>query len=118
MIHQAEMIVGVGVPWPVDLKRAGGLAAVGVAQIRKYATEFALELFDRIERAGDQTLHPRIQCAASDEQQRKAGTNLSIADSRGAFFIKAHGGASRPGLLSERIRRRSDCCRGGAGCKC
>ena len=34
MIHQTDMIVGIGVPRPVDLERAGRLAALGVAQIR------------------------------------------------------------------------------------
>ena len=34
MIHQAEMVIGIGIPWPVDLERAGRLTAIGVAQIR------------------------------------------------------------------------------------
>ena len=34
VIHQAELVVGVCVPGPVDLERADGLAAVGVAQVR------------------------------------------------------------------------------------
>src|SRR5436309_2699020 len=33
VIHQTDMIVGIGVPRPVDLEGAGGLAAIGVAQI-------------------------------------------------------------------------------------
>ena len=33
MIHQAELIVGIGFPWPVDLDRAGGLAVGGVTQV-------------------------------------------------------------------------------------
>src|ERR1700704_5422491 len=112
------MVVSMGIPRPVDLKRASGLTPIRIAQVHKYAAVLVLELFDWIERAGDQTVHPRIQCAAGDEQERKARTGLRIADSRGAFFVKAHGGASWPGLLSERIR----CCghhgRGGAGSKC
>ena len=49
MIHQAEMVVGVGIPRPVDLERAGGLAAIGVAQVRRDAAVLALELLDRVE---------------------------------------------------------------------
>ena len=49
VIHQAEVVVGVGVPRPVDLERAGGLAAVGVAQVRRDAAVLALELLDRVE---------------------------------------------------------------------
>ena len=52
VIHQAELVVGVGVPGPVDLERAGGLAAVGVAQVRRDAAVLALELLDRVERRG------------------------------------------------------------------
>ncbi len=31
--HQADMVVGVGVPGPIDLERPRGLAAIGFAQI-------------------------------------------------------------------------------------
>jgi hypothetical protein len=33
VIHQADMVVGVGIPGTVGLERAGGLAARGIAQI-------------------------------------------------------------------------------------
>src|SRR6266853_923599 len=75
------MVVSMGIPRPVDLKRASGLTPIRIAQVRKYAAVLFLELFDWIERAGDQTFHPRIQCAAGDEQERKARTNLRIEDS-------------------------------------
>jgi hypothetical protein len=52
VIHQAEMVIGVGVPRPVDLEWAGGLAAVGVTQVRRDAAVLALELHDRVERIG------------------------------------------------------------------
>ena len=52
VIHQTEMVVGVRIPRPVDLERAGGLAAVGVAQVRRDAAVLALELLDRVERDG------------------------------------------------------------------
>ena len=53
-----------------------------------------LNSVDRVERrigageAGDR----RVQAAAGDQQQRKAGTGLLIVDANGAFFVKAHGG--------------------------
>ena len=50
VIHQAELVVGVRVPGPVDLERAGGLAAVGVAQVHRDAAVLVLELLDRVER--------------------------------------------------------------------
>jgi hypothetical protein len=49
MIHQADMVVGIGVPRPVDLKRTGGLATLGVAQIGRDNAKLALELVERVE---------------------------------------------------------------------
>ena len=37
MIHQAELVIGVGIPGTVDLERAGGLAGIGVAQVESDA---------------------------------------------------------------------------------
>ncbi len=34
VIHQTELVIGMRIPRPVDLERAGGLAAIGVAQVR------------------------------------------------------------------------------------
>jgi len=42
VIHQPEMVVGIGVPRPVDRERPGGLAAIGVAQIRRDDAVLAL----------------------------------------------------------------------------
>jgi hypothetical protein len=47
VIHQAELVIGIGFPRPVDLDGAGGLAAGGVAQVRRDAAVFSLELLDR-----------------------------------------------------------------------
>jgi hypothetical protein len=44
------MIVGIGVPRPVDLKRTGGLATLGVAQIGRDDAKLALELIEWVER--------------------------------------------------------------------
>ena len=51
VIHQAELVVGVCVPGPVDLERAGGLAAVGVAQVCRDTAVLVLELLDRVDGA-------------------------------------------------------------------
>jgi hypothetical protein len=51
MIQQTEMVIGVGIPRPIDLERAGGFAAIGVAQVREDAAVLSLELLDRIIRA-------------------------------------------------------------------
>src|SRR5262249_13556432 len=117
VIHETKMVVRVGIPRPVDLKRPGRLAAIGVSQIRENAAILVLELLDRVERAGDQTGHPRVQCSARDEQQRKARTGLRIADSRGALLVEAHRGPRWPGLLSEHLRRCGHYRRSGARCQ-
>ena len=50
MIQHAELIVSVSVPRPFDLKRTGGLTAVGVAQVHRDAAVLALELLHGVER--------------------------------------------------------------------
>src|SRR5215468_3931838 len=86
------MVVSMGIPRPVDLKRAGGLAAIGIAQICENAAILALELLDRIERAGEQAGHPRVQRSTGDEQQRKARAGFIIADANGTSFVElGHG---------------------------
>jgi hypothetical protein len=42
------MVIREGVPWPVYHKRAGGLTGIGIAQIRRDATVFSLELVDGV----------------------------------------------------------------------
>jgi hypothetical protein len=37
---------------------------------------------------GGKTRHLRVQSAASDEQQREAGTGLLIGDANGASFVE------------------------------
>src|SRR5581483_7990850 len=51
VIHQAEVIIGIGIPGTVDLEGAGGLAAVGVAQVGEDAAVLSAELLDGVERA-------------------------------------------------------------------
>jgi hypothetical protein len=47
MVHQAELVVGIGFPRPVDLNRAGGLSAGRVAQVCRDAAVLSPELVDR-----------------------------------------------------------------------
>src|SRR5690242_15669321 len=112
------MVIGICIPRPVDLERAGGLAAIGVAQVRRDAAVLSLELLDGVK--GTPAAQPgdrRIQSPAGDEQQREAGTCLLIVNANGAFFVKGHCGPSLPSLLSKQAR----CCgyrrRRGARCQ-
>src|SRR5215471_18922724 len=83
------MVVGIGFPRPVHLDRTGGLAAGGVAQVRRDAAILSLEFLDRVERrvAGEEA-NSRVQSAAREQHQRKAGTGLLIVDAHGSFFVK------------------------------
>src|SRR5678815_3749067 len=100
------MVIGIGIPRPVDLERAGGLAAIGIAHVRENAAVFSLELLDRIERpAAFQAGDRRIQSPAGNEQQREAGTGLLIGDANGAFFVQRHGSSSLPNLLTKHSPR-------------
>src|SRR5438128_7626849 len=94
MIHQAEMIVGISVPWPVHFKRPRGLAALGVAQIGRDNAELALELVERVERVGREARDRGVQPATGDDQQREAGTDLLIVDADVALLIQWHGSLS------------------------
>src|SRR5262249_16357017 len=100
LIQHTQMVVSVGIPGAVDLKRAGGLAAVGIAQVGGDAAELALEFRDWIERPAGETGERRIQSTAGNEQQRKAGPVLLKADADGALFVESHG-FSLAGLLSK-----------------
>jgi hypothetical protein len=71
------MVIGIGVPRPVDVERAAAFAAIGIAQIGRDDAELALELVERVERMGRRKPRDgRVQPAAGDDQQRKAGTGL------------------------------------------
>src|SRR5438105_10067800 len=89
VIHQTDMVIAIGIPRPVDLERAGGLTAIGVAHVREDAAVFSLELFDRIKRsAALQEGDRRVQSPAGNEQQRKAGTGLLVLNANGAVFVE------------------------------
>src|SRR5436189_6289593 len=100
------MVIGIGIPRPIDLERAGRLTAIGVAQVREDAAVFSLELFDRIKRsAAFQEGDRRVQSPTGDEQQRKARTGLLILNANGAFFVERHRSSSLSGLLTKHSSR-------------
>ncbi len=49
MIHQANVIIGVGVPGAIDLQRTGRLTGVGIAQVSRDAAVLALKLLHGVE---------------------------------------------------------------------
>src|SRR5262245_30268254 len=96
------MVIGISIPGSVDLERAGGLTAIGVAQVREDTAVLSLELPYRVKglaafQAGDR----RVQAPARDEQQREARTGLLILNTNGAFFVERHGSFSCSSLLSK-----------------
>src|SRR6266852_2351616 len=99
MIHQADMIVGIGVPGPVHFQRPRGLAALGVAQIGRDHAELALELVERVERVGREARDRGVQPATGDDQQREAGTDLLIVDANVALLIQWHSSLSLHSLV-------------------
>ena len=106
VIHEAEVVVGVGVPGPVDLERAGGLAARRVTQVGRNAAILAFELVDGIERRvlhcpGDRGVLP----AAGDDQQRDAGAGLLVVNTDVAFLVDLPGGSACGRGLCECARR-------------
>src|SRR5215831_18017466 len=110
------MVVGVCIPRPVDLERAGGLAVIGIAQVRRDAAVLSLELLDRVKGAACQGGNRRVQSPTGNEQQREAGTGLLKVDANGAFFVEACGSSLRS-LLSKHARRCGHRRRRGAGCQ-
>src|SRR5258708_36871636 len=99
------MVIGIGIPRPIDLERAGRLPAIGVAHVREDAAVFSLELFDRIKRsAAHQAGDRRVQSPAGDEQQREAGARLLVLDANGAFLVERHGSSSLSSLLPQTCR--------------
>src|SRR5690606_21467516 len=97
VVHQAELVVGEGVPRPVDLERAERLAVVGVAQVQCDAAVRVRELFQRIERrlraarpASGQRRDRRVEAAARQDQQRKAGPGFLVMKADGTAFAERH----------------------------
>src|SRR5580700_333783 len=122
MIHQTELVVGVGIPRPVDLDRAGGLATGGVAQVRCDAAILSLELLNGIEgRVAGEEGYCGVQSPTGKQHQRETGSGLLIVDTNGAFFVEL-ASSSITRLLSKSARqggggrcRRTRCQYGASG---
>src|SRR6516162_1979749 len=101
VVDHAELVVGVGVPWSVDLERTGGLAAIGVAEVRRDNAVLALELLHRVKGVVRKARNRRVESAAGDHQQRKAGADLLVLDADDAFFVKRHRNFSLQYVVSD-----------------
>src|SRR5712664_1323417 len=118
MVHQTEMVIGVCIPGTVELERAGGLAGMGVAQVRRDAAVLCLELLDRVKgRTAGEVGDRRVQSPTGDQQQREAGTGLLEVDANRAFFVSAHGSSPLLSMLRKQARRCSQRRRRGARCQ-
>src|SRR6202161_4959151 len=111
MIHQTELVVGVGIPRPVDLDRADGLAAGGVAQVRCDAAILSLEFLNGVEgRVAGEEGNGGVQSPAGKQHQRETGPGLLIVDTNGAFLVEL--------ASSSFARLLSKCARQGGRCRC
>src|SRR5207237_731792 len=91
MIHQAQLVIGVGIPRTIDFQRSCRLAARRVPKVHGDAAVFAAELLHGIEgRTATEESGSRIQAAARNDQHGEAGTGFVIVDADIAFFIKRH----------------------------
>src|SRR5271169_2020092 len=111
MIHQTELVVGVGFPRLVDLDRAGGLAAGSVTQVRCDAAILSLELLNGVEgRVAGEECYGGVQSPAGKQHQRETGPGLLMVDTNGAFFVEL--------ASSSCVRLLSKCARQGGRCRC
>src|SRR5271169_4916126 len=85
------MVVGIGVPRPIDLKRTGGLPTLGVAQVGCDNAKLALELVEWVEGVRREPGDRRVEPAAGDHQQREARAGFFVMDANLASFIERHG---------------------------
>ncbi len=100
MVHQAELVVGKAVPGAIDLQRACGLAAVGVAQVQRDHAVAVGEFFQRVEGMFGQPGDGRIQAAARQHQQRKPAAGFFVMNAHGAVVEDRHGRTSLSRSLS------------------
>ena len=120
MVHQAELVVGEGVPGIGDRDRTGGLAVRGVSLIHGDHAEVVLEFLHDVDHRVRPVDHARVQAAAGRRQQREARACLGVADADIALLVESDlegSPASSAGRLPAalvRIPRRGGC-RGGSG---
>src|SRR5678816_3482976 len=97
VVHQPELVVGVGVPGAIDLQRASGLAGIRIAQVGADAAEVALVPLHGVEgRGGLPGREGRVEAPAGDEEQGKAGADLPVVDADGASLVERHGDSPPP----------------------
>src|SRR2546423_9204757 len=109
MIHQAELVVGVGIPRAVGLHRAGGLAGGGIAQIRRDAAILSLEFLNGVKgRVASEEGYGRVQSSAGKQHQWEPGAGLIIVDAHGSFSVEL-AGCSLARLLSKYARHSGRC---------
>jgi hypothetical protein len=91
VIHEGEVVVGVGVPRPIHLERPGRLAARCVAQVGRDTAVLVLEFLDRVE--GRPVRHEadgRVLAPAGDDEQREAGAGLLVVNADLTLVAKRH----------------------------
>ena len=92
VVHQPKVVIGMGVPGPVNLKRAARLPWVSVAQVNTDTTEILFVSLHRVEGYRRiQQWQRGIEPAAWNDQQGISGPYLFVVDTDGFFFIKRHG---------------------------
>src|SRR5262249_21975526 len=92
VIHETEVVVGIGIPRPVDLERPGGLAARRVAQVGRDAAVLVPEFLDRVERRPVRhEADGRVLPPAGDDEQREAGAGLQVVNADLSLLVKRHG---------------------------
>src|SRR5204862_2621928 len=88
MVHQADMVVGEGIPRPVDLEWPRRLPGIGIAQVGSDAAEGIAEFLQCAERMrGVESGDRRVEAAAWDHHQRETGSPLFIVDADRTSFI-------------------------------
>src|SRR5262249_11351996 len=117
VIHQAELVVSIRFPRPVDLDKSNRLAAWRVAQVRCDAAILSLELFNSVERriAGEEG-NGGVQSAAREQHEREAGPDFLIVDANRALFEKLPGSPAA-GLLRKSTRHGGGCSHRSACCQ-
>ena len=91
MVHQGELVVGEGVPGFLDLQWARRAATIGVAGVERDAAMGIGKLDKRIERSGvAQHLYFAVQSATRNNEHRKAGARLFIANTNRTVFENRH----------------------------
>jgi hypothetical protein len=104
MVHQAELIVGEGVPGIGDRDRPDGLAVRGVSLIHGDHAEVVLEFLHDVDHRVWPVDHARVQAAAGRRQQREARAGLGLADADIALLVESDLEARRQTMRDRCLR--------------